>query len=99
MQNLLVYKIDKHINWKNHIAQMIPKLSGLYYSVRSMVHIINIKTLKSIYYAYIHSTIKCGIIFGVTLTSVQRFSLCKRKPSELWLVHKPQPHVEVNLNN
>jgi len=27
MQKLLVYKIDKHINWKKHIEEMIPKLS------------------------------------------------------------------------
>jgi len=48
MENLLIYKIDKHLNWKNHIEQMIPKLSGVYYSVRLMVHIININNLKSI---------------------------------------------------
>ena len=43
---------DNHIvNWKNHTEQNMPKLSGTCYAVRSMVNIININTLKSIYYA------------------------------------------------
>ena len=43
---------------------MIPKLSGACYAVRLMVHINNISTLKSIYYAHFHSVIKYGIIMG-----------------------------------
>jgi len=58
-------QIDNHINWKNHIEQMIPKLSAACYTVRSMVHTSNINTLKSIYYVYFHSVTKYGIIFWV----------------------------------
>jgi len=36
--------IDNHINWKNHIEQMIPELSGACYAIRLMVHICNINT-------------------------------------------------------
>ena len=36
---------------------------------------------------------------GVTLPTVGRFSLHKRESSELWLVHNPELHVEVCLNN
>ena len=43
-------QIDNHITWKHHIEQMIPKLSGAYYAVRSMVRISNIiNALISIY--------------------------------------------------
>jgi hypothetical protein len=31
-----------HINWKNHIEQMIPNLSEACNAIRSMVHISNI---------------------------------------------------------
>ena len=51
-----------HINLKNHIEKMIPKLSGPCYAVQSMV-ISNIHTLRSIYSAYVNSIIKYGIIF------------------------------------
>jgi hypothetical protein len=58
-------QIDDHINCKNDIEQMIPKLNGSCSAVKLMVPLSNINTLKSIYYAYFHSVIKFGIIFGV----------------------------------
>jgi len=74
-------------------------LSGVCYAVRSMGHISNVKTFKLIYYAYFHSIIKHGIIFGATLPIVGRFSFYKRKSSKLQLVHNPKALVEVYLNN
>jgi IS1 family transposase len=57
---------------------MVPKLSGACYAVRSMYHISNIKTLKSIYFAYFHSIIKYGIIFwGNSSNSKKVFTLQK----------------------
>jgi hypothetical protein len=35
----------------------------------------------------------------VTLSTVEIFSLYQRKSSVLWLMHNPEPHVEVYLNN
>jgi hypothetical protein len=37
--------------------------------------------------------------WGVTVSTVGRFSFYKRKSSELWLVHKPEREVAVYLNN
>jgi hypothetical protein len=51
-------QIDNHLHWKNRIEQMICKLSGACYAVRSVVHVSNINTPKSISYAYFHSVIK-----------------------------------------
>jgi len=95
-------QIDNHNNhkkWKSHIEEMIPTWSGACYAARSVVHVSNISTLKSIYYTYFHSIIKYGIIFWGNSSTVGRFSLYKRKSSELWLVHNPEPHVQVYLNN
>jgi hypothetical protein len=82
----------------NHIEEMIPKLSAASYAIRSMVHINNMNTFISVYYAYFHSIIKYGS-FGVILPTVGIFSLYKRISSELWLVQNPEPHVEVYSNN
>jgi hypothetical protein len=38
--------LDNHLNWKEHIDQIIPKLSEACYAVRLMLHISNINTLK-----------------------------------------------------
>ena len=98
----LVLQIDNYINLKNHIEQMIPKLSGVCYAVKSMVHISNINTFKSVCYAYLHSIIKCGVIFwgnsliqygvlflGDSSNSGKIFTL-QKKTSESWLVHNPE---------
>ena len=66
---------------------MITKLSGACYAVRSMVHISNTDTLKSIYYAF----------FGGDSSNTGK--IYKSKVLELWLVHNPEPLVEVYLNN
>ena len=81
---LLGLQSDNHINWKNHIEQIISKLNAVCYAVRSMVQISNINTLKSIYYAYCHSSIQYGINFGGNSSNIY-----KRKSSKLWLVHNP----------
>jgi hypothetical protein len=39
-------QIDNHINWKNHIEETIPNLSGACYAIRLMVHISNMNTYQ-----------------------------------------------------
>jgi hypothetical protein len=51
---------------------MIPKLNGACYAIRSMVHISNINTLISIYYAYFPSIIKYGIILEVNSSNIRK---------------------------
>ena len=72
-------QVDNHLNWTNHIEQMIPKLSGACYAIRSMVHISTFNTLKSIYYACFHCIIKYGMIFGGNSSNSGKiFTLQKR---------------------
>jgi hypothetical protein len=71
--------LDNHRNWKDHIDQMIPKLSAACYTVRLTFHISNINTLKSIYFAYFHSIIKYRIVFwGNSSNSRKIFTLEKK---------------------
>jgi len=72
---------------------MIPTV--VFHAYRPMVHISYINTLKSIYYTYFSAGIIQGTICVVTLPIVGRFSLHKRKLSELWLVHNAEPNAEV----
>jgi hypothetical protein len=58
---------------------MIPKLSGACYAVRSMFHIGNINTLKSIYFTYFHSVIKYGIMFWGNSSSSRKIFTLQRK--------------------
>jgi hypothetical protein len=72
-------QIDNHLNWKNHIDQIVPKLSGACYSSRSVSHVSNTVTLKAIHFACFHSIMKYGIIFwGNSSSSKNVFTLQKK---------------------
>jgi hypothetical protein len=59
----LVLGLDKHMEWKIPIEQIIPKMSNACYAIRSMYPFTNMTTLKIIYFAYFHSIMEYGIIF------------------------------------
>jgi hypothetical protein len=70
--------LDNYLNLKDHIDQMIPKLSEACYGVRSTFHISHINSLESIYFAYFHSIIQHGIVFwGNSSNSREIFTLQK----------------------
>ena len=72
-------QIDNRLNWRNHIDQIIPRLSITCYMVRQMCHICNNDTLRSIYFAYFHSVVSYGIIFwGNSSHSRKIFTLQKK---------------------
>jgi hypothetical protein len=52
-------RTDNHLNWINHIDQLVPKFSAACYAITSMLHISNTDTLRSSYFA----VKKYGIIF------------------------------------
>jgi hypothetical protein len=58
---------------------MLPKLRAACYAVRSMFHISNINTLKSIYFAYFHSIVQYGIIFGGNSTNSRKIFTLQKK--------------------
>jgi hypothetical protein len=97
--NFLGSLIDNHLNWRNPTKEIIPKLSGACYAVRSKFRNSNFTTLKWIYFAYFNSVMKYGIIVGVILPLVGGYSLYKWNLSALGLVNDPELHIEVCLKN
>jgi hypothetical protein len=87
---LLGLQIDSHINWKNYIEQMNPKLSAPRYAVWWVVHISNINTTKSIYCIYFHSGIKYGILFWGNCTNSGKIFTLKRKIARITASEKPR---------
>ena len=73
---------------KNHIDQMIPKISGAY-AGRSVVHISNITTFKSIYFTYFHCIIKYGIIFWGNSSNSDKILALQKKIVRIVVGVKP----------
>jgi hypothetical protein len=55
--------IDDTLSRKQHIEQLISKMSTACYALRNIKHILPLDTLKVIYFAHVHSIISYGIIF------------------------------------
>jgi hypothetical protein len=56
-------QIDNNLNWKRRIEYIIPKLSSACFTMRTIVPLMRIATLKPVYYAYFHSVLSYGLIF------------------------------------
>jgi hypothetical protein len=69
---------------------MITKLSGACYAIRSMFHVINIVTLKYIYFAYFHCIIKYGIIFWSNLSNTKSIFTLQKKIITIMAGAKPR---------
>jgi hypothetical protein len=54
--------IDDTLTWKQHINYVINKISRSCYALRNIKHFIPSDSLKSIYFAHIHSILSYGII-------------------------------------
>jgi hypothetical protein len=63
-------QIHNQPNWKNHIDQIIPNLSGVCYAVMLMFHISNMRSLNSIYFA-------CQYVFSVMIFTVHNQEISK----------------------
>jgi hypothetical protein len=72
-------QIDKHLNWKSHINQIIPKLSASCFAVKKLCHIPNLDALRMVYFAYFQSVIKYGIIFWGNSTDVDRVFILQKR--------------------
>ena len=71
--------IDKHMNWKDPVEQILPKLSAASFSIRNLIHTLIPRTLRMVYVAYVHSVLQYGIVIWGNLTKVyQVFKLSKR---------------------
>jgi hypothetical protein len=43
--------INNQMNWKNHVGQVLPKLSAACFSIRNLIHSLNLDILHMIYFA------------------------------------------------
>jgi len=56
--------IDDSLSWKAHIDQMMSKLNTACFVIQTIQAIMSLETLRMVYFAYIHSIISYGKIWG-----------------------------------
>jgi hypothetical protein len=72
--------IANSLSWKDHITQLIPKLSKACYVLRCIRPFMSQDALKTVYHFYFHSLISYRIIFCVILHTIHiSFDFKKRQ--------------------
>jgi len=79
-----------NMNWKNHVAKILPKLSRACYAVRAMYCFSSLNTLKMIYFAYFHSVINYGIIFWGNCSDSNKTFLAQKKIVRIMTGYRPK---------
>jgi hypothetical protein len=73
--------INDSLSWKAHIDHIMSKLNTACFVIRTIQAIMSIETLRMVYFAYVHSIISSGIIFGGKST-IQREDFQTPKKSD-----------------
>ena len=71
--------IDETLSWNQHIEQITTKLCSACYALRNLKHIVPQPKLRKIYYAYIHSILRYGIIFWGKSSNVNKLFILQKK--------------------
>jgi hypothetical protein len=71
--------IDETLSWNQHVDQIATKLCPACYILRNLKHIVPLPTLRTIYYAYIHSVLSYGVIFWVRSSNVNKLFILPKK--------------------
>ena len=81
--------IDENLNWNYHMEHLHHKITTNLHLLRSSKNILNIDSLRKVYYAHVHSHLIYGVkVWGSMISSPQINSLYKQQKQCLWLIGK-----------
>jgi hypothetical protein len=52
-----------NLNWDFHVEKLVIKLSKLCFAIKTIKSFVNKNIVKTMYFAYMHSSLKYGILF------------------------------------
>jgi hypothetical protein len=52
-----------HMDWKDNVEQIVPKLSAACFSIKNIIHTLIPVTLRMVYIVYFHLALRYEIIF------------------------------------
>ena len=81
--------IDDSLSWKAHIDQMMSKLNTACFVIRTLQAIMSQETLRMVYFAYVHSVMNYGIIFGGNQPHSERIFKIQKKVIRITATRHP----------
>jgi hypothetical protein len=71
-------KLDSHLSWKPHLNYLLHMLSSVCFLMK-LSHVLNIQTLRTVYFAYFHRLVNYGLIFWGYTSSVHKLFPTQKK--------------------
>ena len=74
--------IDQHLNWSAHCKSLFAKLASSLYLLRKVKNILDVNTMKTLYYSFFYSHIHYGILLWGTSTyknNIDRIRILQKK--------------------
>jgi hypothetical protein len=56
--------LDRHLSWETHLNCLLSKLGTICFIMRKLSHVLNIESMRVVYFAHFQSVILYGFIFG-----------------------------------
>jgi len=72
-------QLGSQLTWKMHINYLLIKLSVVCFILRRLIHILNIETLKVVYFTHFPSLIKYGIIFWGNSAAIRKMFIVQNR--------------------
>jgi len=92
-------QLDSHNTWMTHINSILHKLSTVCFIMRRLSHILNIDTLRIVYFAHFHTLIKYSIIFWGTSTTMHKVFVIQKRIIRIMLGIGPRNSCRTVLRN
>jgi hypothetical protein len=82
--------IDETLSWKQHIEQVISKMSSACYALRNIKHIVSLDTITVIYSAHIYSIMSCGLTFWGGSSYANKVFILQKKVIRIMMTARPR---------
>jgi hypothetical protein len=71
--------VDRHLSWETRLNCLLSKLGTVCFIMRKLSHVLNIESLRVVYFAYFQSVILYGLVFWGTPTNLKRVFLLQKR--------------------
>jgi hypothetical protein len=77
--------LDCYLTWNLHLDNLIKKLSYICFMLRKLLSIVNVKTLRIVYFAHFHSQVSYGIILWGSSSSMRHLFIIQKRAIRIML--------------
>jgi hypothetical protein len=76
---LLQLHMDRHLSWETHLNHLLSKVGSVCFIMRKLSHVLNIESLRIVFFTHFQSLILYGLIFWGTLANMKRVFLLQKR--------------------